>query len=105
MIYIAIILLLSGVLFIILAHCWFIVNTKEEHYDSMGAAINFDQPFSLGSILLSIGLFLAGLLQWYWCVLLCISLIIFGNFYKWLILDKIIELFRVHNSTKKSKQN
>ena len=105
MIYIAITLLLLGVILIILAHYWFIVNTKEEHYDCMGASINFDQPFGLGSIFLSIGLCLSGLLEWYWCILLCIGLIIFGTFYKWLILDKIIEPFRAHNSTKKSKPN
>lgn len=83
--------------FILLAHWWFVLNTKYEHYDTMGASINFDQPFAVGALMISIGVGLGGWLQWYFCILLFIVLEVISLPYKWKILDPIVGCFRKPN--------
>ncbi len=101
----AIAVIAVGCGFIILAHYWFIMNTRYENHDQMGASINFDQPFFIGAVLVSIGIGFAGILLWYWCIALAIGLVIAASFYKWLILDKIMQIFRRPNPQRIQQSN
>jgi hypothetical protein len=91
-------LMLLGGSFIGIAHYWFLLNTRGENHDQMGASISFDQMFFVGALLIAIGIGLAGLLAWYWCIILFFGLEGFSLLYKWLFLDKVMELFRRPNS-------
>ncbi len=42
--------IILGGAFVVLAHWWFVLNTRYEYYDEMGASINFDQPFAIGTL-------------------------------------------------------
>ena len=78
-----------GLFFIALAHYYFIHNTKEENYDVMGASINFDQPFAIGNLLISIALGMLGLLPWYLCICAFIGIEIISLPYKWKLLEPL----------------
>ncbi len=70
----------------------------------MGASINFDQPFAIGAVFLSIGIGLQGCLAWYFCILAFIVLELVSIFYKWWILDKIMSYFRIQNPNKRDAE-
>lgn len=98
-------LMIIGGGFIILAHYWFVMNTRFENHDQMGASINFDQPFFFGAVLISTGVGFLGLLAWYWCIALAFGLIIAASLYKWWILDKIMQMFRRPNPKRIQESN
>lgn len=95
-------ILFLGAGFIGLAHFWFIMNTRYKCHDMMGASINFDQPFAVGALLVSIGFGLQDWLAWCSCIMAFLALEIFSLPYKWYVLDRIMDHFRLPNPTKTS---
>jgi len=100
----SILIITLGSGFMLLAHWWFVMNTRFQHYDTMGASISFDQPFAIGAILISIGIGLAGWLPWYFCILLFVALEAISLPYKWKLLDPIAGRFRKPNPTKNNSE-
>jgi len=90
----AITIFILGGGFILLAHYWFVMNTRFEHYDTMGASISFDQPFAIGSLLISAAVGIAGWIPWYFCILLFVVLEAISLPYKWKLLDPIVGRYR-----------
>ncbi len=80
------------------------MNTRYVNHDEMGASINFDQPFAIGVIFLLIGIGIQGWLAWYFCILAFVILELVSTLYKWWILDKIMNLFRKPNPTKRKTE-
>lgn len=89
-----VILEMVGVYYIVLAHYHFIENTRYDQHDAMGAAASFNQSFSLGTILLTLGIGVSGVMKWPYCVGLFIGLNILSLPYRWFVLDKIMASFR-----------
>jgi hypothetical protein len=91
------VLMVAGAGFIGLAHYWFIMNTRYENHDAMGASVSFDQPFFIGAVLVAVAIGLRGILAWSWCIALFFGMLAAGLPYKWFVLDKIVGLFRRPN--------
>ena len=100
-----IILMILGGGLMCLAHYWFIMNTRYQNHDTMGASINFDQPFFIGALLISLGTGLSGILPWYWCTAFFLGIGVLSMPYKWHVLDKAIEPFRRPNPNRMNEKS
>ena len=93
----AIILFLISAIFFIIAHYWFVLNTRYVNHDKMGASINFDIPFGLSNLFFWIALTVSGFSKWYISIICFILMVPISLVYKWYILDKLLEPFRKRN--------
>jgi hypothetical protein len=88
-------------LFFLQANYFFIVNTRHEHHNGMGASISFDQPFAISNILFQVGICLLGYYPWYAALASFVILQMLSLVYKWKILDKVLDPFRIPFGSKK----